>query len=118
MPSFWTSLPVHVSVSGVVMVKSPLPFSTNGQPTMPTFAALALVSAVLAPMWRDYVVVLMNARGDRATLLWVVYEIPLLAIPLLIGWRGPRVQGSDRTVSASIEHPRTAPDELRRGLTG
>jgi hypothetical protein len=81
-------------------------------------AALALVSAALAPMWQDYVVVLMNARGDRATLLWVVYEIPLLAIPLLIGWRGPRVQGSDRTVSASIEHPRTAPDELWRGLTG
>ena len=81
-------------------------------------AALALVSAALAPMWQDYVVVLMNARGDRATLLWVVYEIPLLAIPLLIGWRAPRVRGSDRTVSASIEHPRTARDELRRGLTG
>ena len=75
-------------------------------------AALALVSAALAPMWRDYVVVLMNARGDRATLLWVVYEIPLLAIPLLIGWRGPRVQGSDRTVdstsTSTCQRPRIA----------
>ena len=80
-------------------------------------AALTIVSAALVLMWRDYVVVLMNARGDRATFLWVVYETPLLAIPLLVGWNGPRGRGSDRTVSASVDRPRTARDEVWRGLT-
>jgi len=80
-------------------------------------AALTIVSAALVLMWRDYVVVLMNARGDRATFLWVVYETPLLAIPLLVGWNGPRGRGSDRTVSASVDRPRTARDEVWRRLT-
>jgi hypothetical protein len=79
-------------------------------------ALLALLSAAPILMWRDYVVVLMYARGDRATLLWVVYEIPLLAIPLLVGWNGPRSRGSARTVSTSPIARQRSPEEWPDGL--
>ena len=53
-------------------------------------AGMAGVSLLFLPMWRDYIVVLMNAEAS-STLLYSLNEVPMLAIPV-IAWigHGPR----------------------------
>jgi hypothetical protein len=74
-----------------VMIKpSLLPFAFVGIRSRSWWLALAvaaLISLAFLPMWLDYVRVLLNARGEPASLLYSAGDVPLLAIPL-VAWLG------------------------------
>ena len=51
-----------------------------------TLGVLVALSLGLAPMWLDYLNVLLNARGPSASVWYSAREAPLVAIPV-IAWR-------------------------------
>lgn len=76
----------------VLIKPSLLPFALFGIRSRSWWLALAiagLISLPLLPMWMDYIRVLLNARGEQASLLYSVGDIPLLTIPL-VAWLGRR----------------------------
>jgi hypothetical protein len=44
-----------------------------------------LIGLLLAPLWIDYLAVLLNARGPLASPLYSVGDVPLLLVPV-IAW--------------------------------
>lgn len=48
---------------------------------------IAIASLVLLPLWTEYVTVLANARGPRASLLYSITDLPLMLIPI-VAWLG------------------------------
>jgi hypothetical protein len=50
---------------------------------------LAVLSLALVPLWIEYVTVVLNARGPRASLFYSVTDLPLMLIPI-VAWLGRR----------------------------
>jgi hypothetical protein len=102
--AFVALVTIH-SWPGVLIALKPaiLPFALLGIRDRRWWIAagvLALISLPLLPMWVDWLRTLLNARGPRASLLYAVWDIPLLVVPLL-AWarrstlldRAPRLPG-------------------------
>lgn len=78
------------AAAGVLVKPSLFPFALFGVRSRGWWAALGaglLLAAVFAPMWPDYVRAILNARGQRATVLYSVGDVPLMSLPL-IAWLG------------------------------
>jgi hypothetical protein len=55
-----------------------------------TLGVLVALSLGLAPMWLDYVNVLLNARGPSSSVWYSAREAPLVAIPVIAWWAGSK----------------------------
>ena len=58
-----------------------------------TAAIGAAVSLLFLPMWIDWIHVLLNARGPRASLLYALGDLPLLLIPV-VAWVARRPEAA------------------------
>jgi hypothetical protein len=76
----------------VILKPSLFPFALLGCRTRRWWiaaGALAAISAVLLPMWVQYVAVLLNTRGPSATWYYSIGEVPLMLTPL-VAWLARR----------------------------
>jgi hypothetical protein len=55
-----------------------------------TLGVLVSLSLALAPMWLDYLNVLVNTRGPMASVWYSAREVPLIAIPVIAWWARTR----------------------------
>jgi hypothetical protein len=79
----------------VLLKPSLFPFAIVGIRSRSWWLALGvgvLLSLPFAGMWMDYARVLMNARGQQASLLYSLGDVPLMLIPLL-AWLGRTARG-------------------------
>jgi len=98
LPTYWTGNPAIWAAAGlalatlyrpialVVLIKPVLaPFALFGardRRWWVALAAAAVLSAPLLPLWRDYIESLSNARGDRATFVYYLSNVPIMLVPL------------------------------------
>lgn len=102
-PGIWAVLAVAFATrwgwaGPLVLVKPSLfPFALVGIRTRSWWVSLALggvLIVVTLPMWLDYVTVLLNARGPSANLLYGLWTLPIMLVPVL-AWVG-RTRHEDR----------------------
>ena len=102
----------------VVLKPSLMPFAALGIRTRRWWliaAIFAALSVALLPLWGQYVTVILNARGPRASLLYSQTDVPLMLIPL-VAWLGGRHRpGGDGGPVAIRQHERRPAADRRLG---
>jgi hypothetical protein len=95
-PGIWAVLAVAAATrwgwaGPLVLVKPSLfPFALVGIRTRAWWVSLvvgAILVLVTLPMWVDYLTVLLNARGPSANILYGLWTVPVMFVPVL-AWLG------------------------------
>jgi hypothetical protein len=94
-PTLWIAAFVALGTrwplaSALVMLKpSVFPFALTGLRDRRWWLvgiALAALSLPLLPLWEQWIAVLRNGTGERASVLYSLADAPLLALPLIARW--------------------------------